>query len=80
MLLNCLLNSKKSLPVAISLLSTGLLVLCGGIAWQHAFAPIFHLSADVNDFFHGFCVGLGLTLEIFAVVLLARINSDRMQS
>jgi hypothetical protein len=78
MLLNCLLDSKKSLPVALLSLSAGLLVLSCGIAWQHVFAPILRLSAQENDFFHGFCIGLGLTLEAGALVMLVSISRHRL--
>jgi hypothetical protein len=79
MLLNVSVNSKKSLPAALLLLSAGLLVLSCGVAWQHAFVPLFHLSTNADDFFHGFCYGLGLTLEIIALVILGRINSNRLK-
>ena len=74
MLFNRSLDSKKSLSAALVLLSVGLLLLSCGIAWQHAFAPLFHLSAAYNDFFHGFGIGLGLALESAAVVMLVRIS------
>jgi len=80
MLLNCALDAKKSLPAALLLLSAGLLVLMCGITWQHAFAPLLHLSAGYDDLLHGFCVGLGLTFEVVAVVMLVRINAARAKS
>jgi hypothetical protein len=80
MLLNCSLNSKNGLPAALLLLSAGLLVLSCGIAWQNAFTPHVHLSTNANDFFQGFCVGLGLTLEIIALVMLGRISASRLKS
>lgn len=80
MFLNNCVNSKKNLPSALFLLSAGLLVSTCGVAWQHAFAPLFHFSAGPNDFVRGFCIGLGLTLEIIAVVMLARINARRSKS
>jgi hypothetical protein len=80
MLLNCLTESKKSLPIALLLLSVGLFSLSCGVAWQHTFGPMLHFSADRNDFFHGFCIGLGLTLEIAALFLLGRIIAIRSKS
>jgi hypothetical protein len=77
MLLNNSLDSKKSLNVALLLLTVGLLALICGITWQHAFAPVLHLKSGPDDFFHGFSIGLGLTLECFAVVILVRIGSKR---
>ena len=80
MLLNCLTKSKKSLPAALLLLSVGLLLLSCGIAWQHTFGPILHFSPDQSDFFHGFCIGLGLALEIAALFLLGLIIAIRSKS
>jgi hypothetical protein len=80
MILNCSPNSTKSLPAALLLLSAGLLALPCGIAWQHAFAPLFHLSSGPNDFVRGFCIGLGLALEIIALVMLARTSARRLKS
>jgi len=77
MLLN---DSKKSVSAALLLLSVGLLLLSCGVAWQHAFAPLLHLSAAQDDFIHGFSMGLGLTLEIAAVVMLVRISVNRQKS
>ncbi len=74
MLLN---DSKKSVSAALLLLSVGLLLLSCGVAWQHALAPLLHLSAAQNDFFHGFGIGLGLTLEIAALVMLVRLSVNR---
>jgi hypothetical protein len=79
MLFNGSLNSTKGLPAALLPLCAGLLVLSCGIAWQHAFAPLFRLSTNADDFFHGFRYGLGLTLEIIALVMLGRINSNRLK-
>lgn len=70
-------DSKKSVSAALLLLSAGLLLLSFGVAWQHAFAPLLHLSVAQNDFFHGFGMGLGLALEITAVVMLVRISVNR---
>ena len=80
MQLNCLTESKKSLPAALLMLSVGLLSLSGGVAWQHTFGPMLHLSPDQNDFFHGFCIGLGLALEAAALFLLGCIIGIRSKS
>ena len=77
MFLNDCVNSKKSRRSAQVLLSAGLLIVSCGIGWQHAFAPLFHLSAGPNDFVQGFYYGLGLTLEIVAVAMLARASARR---
>ena len=80
MLLNCLTESKKSLPLALLMLSVGLFSLSCGVAWQHVFAPLLHFSPDRNDFLHGFCIGMGLALDIAALVLLVVIIAIRSKS
>jgi uncharacterized protein YjeT (DUF2065 family) len=73
-------DSKKSLSAALLLLSVGLLLLSCGVAWQRVFAPLLHLPTAQNDFFHGFSMGLGLVLEIAALVMLVRISANRPKS
>ena len=77
MLLKHSLDSKKGLPAAIALLTVGLLLVTCGMVWQHAIAPVFHLSNGRKDFLHGFSIGLGLTLEVLVVVMLVRMNAER---
>ena len=77
MLLN---DPKKSRSAGLVLLSLGLLLVSCGILWQHALAPMLHLSTAVDDFFHGFSIGLGLTFEMVAVVVLMRVNACRTNS
>jgi uncharacterized protein YjeT (DUF2065 family) len=72
------LDPKKNRSVALCLLVVGLLLVCCGTAWQHVFTSLFHLSADQGDFLHGFGIGLGLTLEIVALVQLAALNRRRI--
>ena len=73
-------DSKKCLSAALLLLSVGLLLVSCSVAWQHVFAPLFHLSTAQNDFFHGFSIGLGLALEVAALVMLVRIVVNRPKS
>lgn len=77
MILNCMNDPKKSLSTALLTLVIGLLIVTCGATWQRVFAPILHLSTTQNDFVHGFCLGLGLTLEVVAIVVLARIGAAR---
>ncbi len=74
MLFDSCLPSKKSLPAALFVLVLGLLLLSCAIGWQHAIGPLLHLSAAMDDFLHGFCLGLALTLEATAVVLLIALT------
>jgi len=73
-------NPKKSLASALLMLSMGLLVLSCGTAWQHVIGPLLHVPAAGGDFIHGFSTGLGLTLEIGALVMLMRISYSRSKS
>jgi len=76
-----LLNDpKKAVKFALLMLSLGLLVLSCGTAWRGALAPLPHLQGVDGDFIHGFSIGLGLTLEICAVVILARIRHSLQKS
>jgi hypothetical protein len=69
MILRKLQNSPEKLaPVAMLLLTAGLLILATGISW-----PIFsfqtRLGTNLDDFLHGFTIGIAIALEIGAVVL-----------
>ena len=70
MLFKVLNEPSKSIPTGLALLVVGLLMITCSTAWQHVFAPILHLSPEMNDFARGFCIGLGLTLEVCALPLL----------
>jgi len=69
------LDPKKALPAGLALLIAGMLLTICGIVWQRSFSPLFHLASGPNDFLHGFSLGLGLTLEAIAVVLLVRVRA-----
>ena len=70
MLFNSLAQSKKTLPAALLLLTTGLLLLSCATGWQHAIAPMLRLAPSQDDFAHGFCIGVAISFEAIAVVLL----------
>jgi hypothetical protein len=79
MLLNDSPDSRKCRTTALLLLSVGLLLLSCGIAWQHAFAHLLHLQTAHDDFYHGFCIGLGLAMETGALVMLVRSGMKRQK-
>ena len=68
------LDAKITLPRAMSLLVFGLLLLSCAISWPHTMAPWLRLPADRDDFAHGFCIGMALTLDTFALILLLRLS------
>ena len=78
MLLLCSHDPKKMQAAARIMLPMGLLVLSCGLAWPHLLAPLFHLTAGQNDFVQGFCMGLGITLEMGAVVAM-RVAASRLK-
>jgi hypothetical protein len=81
MLLNCFSDSIKSRPFAMRMLAAGLLMVSCGSAWPRILAPHLHLQAGVDDFVQGLCFGLGIAIEIGAVVLLRLIaNRQKQQS
>ncbi|MGB0065045.1 MAG: hypothetical protein WBP85_11420 [Terracidiphilus sp.] len=76
MLLNCLDDPKKALSKARFLLPIGLLVVSCGIAWPHAIAPYLHLPSGMNDSIQGFCLGLGIALEICSVIAVRKLSNS----
>ena len=81
MCMNCLhQDPKKHLSKARLLLPLGLLILSCGILWPRTFAPFLHLPVGMNDPIQGFCIGLGITLEIGSVALVCRIRSHARTS
>ncbi len=78
MLLLCLHDPKTMQTVARIMLPAGLLALGCGIAWPHLLAPRFHLQAGPSDFVQGFCMGLGITLEIGSAVAM-RLAASRQK-
>jgi phosphate/sulfate permease len=77
MLMNCSTDPNKTLAIARLLLPIGLLVVSFAIAWPHL-APFLHLPPATNDSIQGFCVGLGIALEIGSMILVRKIrNSPR---
>jgi hypothetical protein len=69
-LLDSLTQAKEIRPTAMLLLAVGLILFSCAIGWQHTLSPLLHLSPDLDDFTHGFCMGLAVTLEAIAVLLL----------
>jgi hypothetical protein len=72
------LDPRKTRSVVLCQLVVGLLLVCCGTTWQYVFHLSRHLSIDQEDFLHGFTIGLGLTLEIVALVCLVALNRRRI--
>jgi hypothetical protein len=78
MLLNCMQDAKRTKSVGLALLVIGLLTVAAGTSAKQASAALLHLTPQLNDFAHGFCIGLGIALEIGALVVLARCMGSRV--
>jgi hypothetical protein len=72
-------HSQKLIPLAWVFLFAGLLILPIAIGWQHTLAPVLHLAKNQDDFWHGFCYGIGMTLETFAILTLGVTSVLRTQ-
>jgi hypothetical protein len=70
MILSKLQNSPaKMVPVAMMLLTVGLMFLVIGIVWPKLSFPVAHFGLDLNDFVRGMTFGIATALEIGGVVL-----------
>lgn len=66
-----LISSPKSMPSALSMIVVGLmLTTCAG-SLRAGLASALHLTLNQADFANGFFLGLGFTIEIFALVILS---------
>jgi hypothetical protein len=73
-LLSQTLQSGKSapaakIPLAMMLISTGMMFLVVGIAWPHFVSPTAHAGTDWHAFMRGICYGLGFSCDIGGAVL-----------
>jgi hypothetical protein len=50
----------------------GSILLAFGILWPIVFQAFFHLSGKWNEAFRGFLMGVGISFNLIAVVLLRR--------
>ncbi|MGP8225024.1 MAG: hypothetical protein ACLQGT_02595 [Terracidiphilus sp.] len=72
---------KKSLPLLIALLVVAQIDLASAYGWPNSLLSLLHLTAAPDDQCRGFCKGLGVFIDVFAIFQLARIFAKRaMQS
>jgi hypothetical protein len=62
-------SAKARIPVAMALLTVGLMLLGVSVAWSSFSYPLEHLGREWNDFARGFLVGLAIAMEIGALVI-----------
>jgi TRAP-type C4-dicarboxylate transport system permease small subunit len=60
---------KRAIPIAITLIVTGLSILLIYFAWPTFSPSLPHIGTNWNDFFHGFLLGLAIALEVGGAVI-----------
>ena len=70
-------SPQKTVPLAMALLTTGLMLLTFGIAWPRLSYPAAHLGHEWNDFLRGFLFGISIVLETWAEVILVVAGRTR---
>ena len=67
------LRNEKSaaarVPIAMALISMGMMFLVIGIAWPHFVSPVAHTGTDWHAFLRGLCYGLGISFDIGGLVI-----------
>ncbi|MDR3751918.1 MAG: hypothetical protein P4K94_10575 [Terracidiphilus sp.] len=67
---------EKMVPVGMTLLTTGLMMLVIGIFWPQS-PFLAHLAPDWNDFLRGFLFGIAIVLETLSVVVLVSAVANK---
>jgi hypothetical protein len=68
---------KKSLPILIALIVVAQIDIASAYGWPNSLLSLLHLTAAPNGHCRGFCAGLGVSLDILVIFLLARICAKR---
>lgn len=68
---------KISLPFLIALLVVAQIDLASAAGWPSALLSLMHLTPAPNDLCRGLCSGLGVSLDVLAIVQLVRIWAKR---
>jgi hypothetical protein len=67
--MNLAKSPTAKVPIAMALVSTGMMFIVFGIVWPHLISLAPHAGTNLNDFLRGLCYGLGISLEIGGLVL-----------
>ena len=62
-------SAASKIPIAMALISLGMMFLVIGIAWPHFVSPVAHTGTDWHAFLRGLCYGLGISFDIGGLVL-----------
>jgi hypothetical protein len=71
-MLSALKNEKSPaarVPIAMALISLGMMFLVIGIAWPHFVSPAAHTGTDWHAFLRGLCYGLGISFDIGGLII-----------
>ncbi len=70
MILRRLQNSpEKMVPVAMALVTSGLMMIVVGIVWPVHSIPVAHGDTNWSDFFRGVTFGFGIVMELTGAVI-----------
>jgi hypothetical protein len=70
MILSRLQNSpEKMIPVAMALVTAGLMIIVVGLVWPIHTLPVAHGATNWSDFSRGFTFGFGIVVELTGVVI-----------
>ena len=70
MILSRVQNSpEKMIPVAMALVTAGLMMIVVGIVWPIHSLPVAHGGTNWGDFFRGATFGFGMVVELTGVVI-----------
>jgi hypothetical protein len=74
-------SPEKMIPVAMALVTTGLMIIVVGVIWPVRSLAVAHTGTNWSDFFRGVTFGFGIVMELTGVVIAgaaaARIKGAR---
>jgi hypothetical protein len=66
-----------TLPVAMMLVTTGLMILSIGVVWPRLSPAVANIGTDWSDFFRGMAFGIAIALEIAGVILAVSAAANK---
>ncbi len=60
---------RRTIPVAITFIVTGLSILFIYYAWPRLSPSLPHTGTNWNDFFHGFLLGMAIVMEAAGLII-----------
>jgi len=62
-------SPERKIPIAMALVTTGLMTIVVCIAWPRSPLLVAHLGTNWNDFWRGVILGIALVMEIAGLVI-----------